>query len=185
MANSKTSGSAKSTKAKSGADEVKSKTGKNAVASAPANKAEPGKNEKAPRIEQISFAPEAAVDSTAAPALKAPSAAETASTNASSKADEIRSNAAKAALKAAEAKLLASQAANRAAELKSKMELRAAAIQESNLNSDEAKTEFISNENISHCAYLLWEQEGYQHGRDREYWFRAEEQLRNRLRSSK
>jgi hypothetical protein len=31
---------------------------------------------------------------------------------------------------------------------------------------------------IATCAYYLWEKEGFQHGRDSEHWFRAEEQLR-------
>ena len=28
---------------------------------------------------------------------------------------------------------------------------------------------------VSQAAYFLWEKEGYQHGREREYWLRAEE----------
>ncbi|MEO5374782.1 MAG: DUF2934 domain-containing protein [Alphaproteobacteria bacterium] len=32
-------------------------------------------------------------------------------------------------------------------------------------------------ERIRECAYQLWEAEGCQHGRDMEYWFRAEAQV--------
>lgn len=39
----------------------------------------------------------------------------------------------------------------------------------------------ISYDNIAQCAYLMWEKEGYQHGRDKEYWLRAEEQLKKSL----
>lgn len=35
----------------------------------------------------------------------------------------------------------------------------------------------LKSEMIATCAYLMWEQEGYQHGKDREYWLRAEEKL--------
>jgi hypothetical protein len=36
-------------------------------------------------------------------------------------------------------------------------------------------------EDVAVRAYYLWESEGYQHGRDPDHWFRAEEQLRNEL----
>lgn len=36
----------------------------------------------------------------------------------------------------------------------------------------------IDSQAVATRAYLLWEQEGYQHGRDREYWLRAEELLK-------
>lgn len=39
----------------------------------------------------------------------------------------------------------------------------------------------LNSEHVAKCAYLLWEQEGYQHGKDREYWLRAEEQVRKEL----
>ena len=41
----------------------------------------------------------------------------------------------------------------------------------------------VSDDDIAVMAYFLWEQEGYIHGRDGEYWFRAEELLRNKLAS--
>jgi hypothetical protein len=36
----------------------------------------------------------------------------------------------------------------------------------------------IDAQKIAQRAYYLWEKEGYQHGRDREYWLRAEELLK-------
>jgi hypothetical protein len=36
----------------------------------------------------------------------------------------------------------------------------------------------IDAQAIALRAYYLWEQEGHQHGRDREYWWRAEELLK-------
>jgi hypothetical protein len=35
-----------------------------------------------------------------------------------------------------------------------------------------------ADEEIAHAAYLLWEEDGCVHGRDREHWFRAIEQLK-------
>lgn len=35
-----------------------------------------------------------------------------------------------------------------------------------------------TTEEIAQCAYLIWEKEGKQPGRDREYWMQAETQLR-------
>jgi hypothetical protein len=35
----------------------------------------------------------------------------------------------------------------------------------------------LSHDEIANLAWQLWEQEGSQHGRDQEYWFRAEQQL--------
>jgi hypothetical protein len=34
-----------------------------------------------------------------------------------------------------------------------------------------------SRDEIANLAWQLWEKEGSQHGRDQEYWFRAEQQL--------
>lgn len=39
----------------------------------------------------------------------------------------------------------------------------------------------LDTENIAQHAYFLWQQEGYQHGKDREYWLRAEDQLKKQL----
>jgi Ca2+-dependent lipid-binding protein len=41
----------------------------------------------------------------------------------------------------------------------------------------------VTDDDIAVMAYFLWEKEGYVHGRDGEYWFRAEELLRNQLAS--
>jgi hypothetical protein len=35
----------------------------------------------------------------------------------------------------------------------------------------------LSHDEIANLAWQLWEMEGSQHGRDQEYWFRAEQQL--------
>jgi len=35
----------------------------------------------------------------------------------------------------------------------------------------------LSRDEIAKLAWQLWEKEGSQHGRDQEYWFRAEQQL--------
>jgi hypothetical protein len=35
----------------------------------------------------------------------------------------------------------------------------------------------LSRDEIANLAWQLWEKEGSQHGRDQEYWFRAEQQL--------
>jgi hypothetical protein len=35
----------------------------------------------------------------------------------------------------------------------------------------------LSRDEIATLAWQLWEKEGSQHGRDQEYWFRAEQQL--------
>jgi hypothetical protein len=37
--------------------------------------------------------------------------------------------------------------------------------------------EMPKHEEIARCAYLLWEQDGRPHGRDKEYWCRAEQEL--------
>lgn len=39
----------------------------------------------------------------------------------------------------------------------------------------------LREDEVAVRAYYLWENEGYQHGRDNEHWFRAEEQLRNEI----
>jgi len=36
----------------------------------------------------------------------------------------------------------------------------------------------LTDEDIARCAYLIWEKEGKQEGREREYWVQAETQLR-------
>jgi hypothetical protein len=35
----------------------------------------------------------------------------------------------------------------------------------------------LSRDEIAALAWQIWEKEGSQHGRDQEYWFRAEQQL--------
>jgi len=35
----------------------------------------------------------------------------------------------------------------------------------------------LSQDEIAKLAWQLWEKEGSQHGRDQEYWYRAEQQL--------
>jgi hypothetical protein len=35
----------------------------------------------------------------------------------------------------------------------------------------------LSRDEIAALAWQLWEKEGSQHGRDQEYWYRAEKQL--------
>ena len=35
----------------------------------------------------------------------------------------------------------------------------------------------LSHDEIANLAWQIWESEGSQHGRDQEYWFRAEQQL--------
>jgi hypothetical protein len=35
----------------------------------------------------------------------------------------------------------------------------------------------LSRDEIAKLAWQLWEKDGCQHGRDQEYWFRAEQQL--------
>ncbi len=39
----------------------------------------------------------------------------------------------------------------------------------------------INAQAVARRAYFLWEREGHQHGRDREYWLKAEELLRKEL----
>lgn len=39
----------------------------------------------------------------------------------------------------------------------------------------------LNEQAIATSAYLLWEEEGYQHGRHEEYWLRAEEELKKQL----
>jgi hypothetical protein len=34
-------------------------------------------------------------------------------------------------------------------------------------------------EDVATCAYIMWEKDGYQHGYDKDYWFRAEETLKS------
>jgi Protein of unknown function (DUF2934) len=41
------------------------------------------------------------------------------------------------------------------------------------INQDSAPT----HEEIAACAYLIWINEGYPEGRDKEHWFQAETQL--------
>ena len=38
-----------------------------------------------------------------------------------------------------------------------------------------------TDEDIALQAYLLWEQHGYPHGRDKEFWYKAEERLFHRI----
>jgi Protein of unknown function (DUF2934) len=38
-------------------------------------------------------------------------------------------------------------------------------------------------ENVRLRSYLIWEHEGCQHGRDREYWLRAEQELKQEMNS--
>ncbi len=74
----------------------------------------------------------------------------------------------------------------------SKDNTREAAIKETAIK--EAKVTIISEEpktaapkasqvfdhsDVATKAYLLWEEEGYQHGKDREYWLKAESLLKS------
>jgi hypothetical protein len=36
----------------------------------------------------------------------------------------------------------------------------------------------LNCDEVAKVAWSLWQQDGCQHGRDQEYWFRAEQQLR-------
>jgi hypothetical protein len=41
----------------------------------------------------------------------------------------------------------------------------------------------ITTENIAACAYTLWDQSGRPHGRDMEFWLKAEQQLKQERQS--
>lgn len=43
---------------------------------------------------------------------------------------------------------------------------------------EQIKSSSLDPEQVALLAYYLWESEGAHHGRDQEYWFRAEKQLK-------